>query len=858
MNPIRIKLLGQTALVLSLLTLIALAIGSYLEWQEFRRAAGLVTETRQILILNRELLTHLDEAETGQRGYLLTGQLHYLEPYSTAIQEIPNYLDDLARAVQTQPDISAQVTALGKLTHQKLDELRLTIDLQNSRGLKAALEMVGTDLGKRVMDHIREVSARISSAEEDRREQAWSELNRTALFTRWLALFGTLVLAGLVGVGSIMLGRAVKEQERLTGAAANARDLLRTTLYSIGDAVIATDGSGGVSMMNPVAERLTGYSEKDALALPAEKVFHIVNEETREEVESPIRRVLREGRVVGLANHTVLIDRSGRDIPVDDSGAPIRDRRGAIDGVVLVFRDVSERKKAEEALRDSERRFRMVADSAPVMIWSESPEGMREYFNRPWLEFRGRSLEQEAGQGWKEGIHPEDRASHESLLEVAFRSRQPYSLEYRLRRADGQYVWVLSRGTPRFDNRGEFLGYIGTCVDIEESKRSEEKMREAAKLESLGVLAAGIAHDFNNLLVGILGGASLLQDYIPEENAPARELVQGLERAGERAASLVKQILAYSGHGRFVVERLDLPQQVREIASLISASIPKNVALRFELTEGIAPIEADAAQIQQIVMNLVINAAEAAGPEGGWVRLSTEEREIGPGEVTGAAASEPLAPGRHVVLQVADNGCGMDPATRSRIFDPFFTTKFTGRGLGLAAVLGIVRGHQGAITVESEAGRGATFTVLLPAAKTPAAPAALPDAAPFSGFGKILVVDDEDVVRRVADTALTRMGFDVLHAVNGNEAVEVFRRQANDARLVVLDMNMPGISGEETIRELRRVRQDVPIVISSGYTEAEAIERFGDMIQGFLHKPYQIPELARAVRTALERGSGPA
>ena len=856
MKPNRIKRLGQAALVLSLVALAALAVGSYLEWRQFQASTQLVAGTRQILDLNQALLTHLVDAETGQRGYLLTGQDRYLDPYRAAIQQVPKDLGALVAATQRQPEIASQVATLRTLTGQKLDELRITLALQNANGPKAALEFVGTDLGQRVMNRIREASDRLGTAEEDRRDHAWSALESQALLTRWLALAGTLLLAVLVGLGATMLGRAVEEQERLTGAAASARDLLRTTLYSIGDAVIATDGNGAVSMMNPVAERLTGFSENESLALPSEKVFHIVNEATRAEVESPIRRVLREGRVVGLANHTVLIHRTGRDVPVDDSGAPIRDRAGAVNGVVLVFRDVSERKKAEEALRQSERRFRMVADSAPVMIWSETPGGMRDYFNRPWLEFRGRSAEQEDGEGWKEGIHPEDLARHESLLDTAFRARQPYSLEYRLRRGDGQYGWVLSRGLPRFDDHGEFLGYIGTCVDIEESKRAEEKVRQTAKLESLGVLAGGIAHDFNNLLVGILGGASLLEDYIPEDS-PARELVIGLERAGERAASLVKQILAYSGHGRFVVEPLDLSHQVKEIASLISASIPKNVALKFALSDRLSPIVADAAQIQQIVMNLVINAAEAAAPEGGWVQLWTEEREVRAGEVVGAGGSEPLAPGRYAVLTVSDNGCGMDASTRSKIFDPFFTTKFTGRGLGLAAAQGIVRGHQGAITVESEPGRGAKFQVLLPVADAPAAASALPAAESFSGSGKVLVVDDEEVVRRVVEAALVRMGFDVLHAENGNEAVEVFRHEAGEAKLIVLDMNMPGISGEETIRELRRIRPGVPILISSGYTESEAIERFGDTIQGFLHKPYQFSEMARAIQAVLraERGA---
>jgi len=714
MDPVRVKRLGLAALALSLLTLVVVGILSYDNWRQFRAAAGAVVGARAVAVLNDSLMADLADAETGQRGFLLTGRQEYLEPYNRGAERASRDLTGLSAALRNDPLATAQLEELGGLVAQKLGELRSTIEIRRTKGLAEAMRVVETDLGMRAMDRIRAVSAAIEERAQGDREVSWSELERQALISRWLMLIGALALAAFVAAGTVALNRALRAQEALAASAARSRDLLGATLYSIGDAVITTDASGAVRRMNPVAERLTGYAEEEARGLPCEQVFKIVNEQTRAEVESPVGRVLRDGKVTGLANHTVLIARSGQAVPIDDSGAPIAGPDGAVEGVVLVFRDITERRRAQDALIESERRFRMLADFAPVMIWSETPDGNREYFNRPWLEFRGRTPEQERGAAWKEGIYADDRARHDLLLANASAARRPFSLEYRLQRADGHYLWVLSRGVPRFGADGEFLGYIGTCTDIDESKLAEEKVRQAAKLESLGVLAGGVAHDFNNLLVGIMGSASLLEEYVPE-GSTASELVTTLQQASERAAKLTRQMLAYSGRGRFQVEILDLSRQVREIMALIQASIPKSVNVRLDLAEQLPAIEADASQIQQIVMNLAINAAEACSP-GGSVQIATGVQTVGEAGMADAAVGEGLRAGAYAVLTVADTGAGMDAKTKARIFDPFFTTKFTGRGLGLAAVAGIVRGHQGAITVESSPGRGSTFRVYLPAA----------------------------------------------------------------------------------------------------------------------------------------------
>ena len=851
MHPSQVKRLGLSALALALLTLLVIGYFSLANWRRFREAAEIVPQVRRVIELNDSLLAHVVDAETGQRGFLLTNRAEYLAPYHTAIQAIYPELDELARLTSGNPEQARRVRTIRSLVDLKLAELRDTIDLRRNVGLDAALAVVQTDFGHHTMTRLREAVRDLGAHEEDRRLTSWADLEEDAAIVRWLTLLGSFLLAGLVVAGAVTLGRAARRQEMLTEAAANARDLLYTTLHSIGDGVVSTDPEGRVTFLNPVAERLTGFDGAEAQGRPIEEVFRIVNEETRATVENPVRRVLREGKVVGLANHTVLVSRSGADIPIDDSGAPIRSHTGKVEGAVLVFRDVTARRKADEELRLSERRFRMVADSAPVMICSDDANGERDYCNLPWLQFTGRTFEQEMRHGWHEGIHPDDRARTIETFERVFRERQPLTFEFRLRKRDGHYAWILGRKVPRIGPRGEFLGYIGSYTDIDDRRRAEERMRHAAKLESLGVLAGGIAHDFNNLLVAIMGNASLLEDEIPA-GTPAREMLESVIKASERAAMLTRQILAYSGQGRFVVEPLDISEQVKQITALLQASLAKSVEVRLDLAAGLPPVEADASQIQQLIMNLVVNAAEAIGSRAGLVELVTGDEVVDAAEISQWVLADNVQPGRFVVLTVRDNGVGMDAQTQARIFDPFFTTKFTGRGLGLAAALGITRGHSGGIKLVSAPGKGTTFQVFLPAAAAIAGIEAAPaPSEPFRGSGSVLVVDDEDMVREAARHSLERAGYTALLASSGAQAVETLKGHADEVQMIVLDMTMPGLTGEETLERLRSIRPDIPIIVSSGYSELVAQRRFGNRIDGFLQKPYTVTDFGRVVQAAL-------
>ncbi len=407
----------------------------------------------------------------------------------------------------------------------------------------------------------------------------------------------------------------------------------------------------------------------------------------------------------------------------------------------------------------------------------------------------------------------------------------------------------------------ELLAFVAESIGVGiERKRVEEERREfetqiqlGQKLESLGVLAGGIAHDFNNLLTGILGNADLAIMEIGPDTSVAGHLKE-IKTTAERAADLSRQMLAYSGRGSFVIEPIALNGIVTEMVHLLEVSISKKVAMRYDLDEALPDMVGDVTQIRQVIMNLITNASDAIGDEEGLITISTGWLDCERADFTGVYLDDQLEEGAYVYLEVADTGCGMDDETRKRVFDPFFTTKFTGRGRGLASAIGIIRGHKGAVRVDSKPGKGTRFRVLFPSGGEPAVrPAASHSTeVEWEGRGTVLVVDDEEAIREVGSLMLEQAGFEVITACDGVEAVDVYRERADEITCVLLDLTMPRLGGEETYRELRQIREDVCVVLSSGYSELEVGERFeGQGVAGFVQKPYLAAELIGRVKQAI-------
>jgi PAS domain S-box-containing protein len=527
----------------------------------------------------------------------------------------------------------------------------------------------------------------------------------------------------------------------------------------------------------------------------------------------------------------------------------------------VISYDVTERKRAEAALRESEERFRTLVESQGEGIGVVDEQERFVFVNPAAEEIFGVTRGSLAGRTLLEFLDEADRR----LVEVQSgqrRAGEKSVYELAIRRPDGAERVLMVTATPRFWEDGAYAGTLGVFRDVTDLKRAEaerlgleRQMQQTQKLESLGVLAGGVAHDFNNLLTSILGNASLAQAELAADGSGQH--LREIEEAARRAADLCRQMLAYAGKGRFMIEQLDLNDVIEKMLQLLRTSTSKKAVLKLDLGTGLPAVRGDATQIRQILMNLITNASESLGEGEGVIAVSTTARHCTSAELREGLLRQELPAGRYVCVEVTDTGCGMDPETQRRIFEPFFTTKFTGRGLGLSAVLGIVRGHQGTLQLESRPGEGTTFRVWFPAAPDAGAagvaPAAAVGRAPWRGSGVVLLVDDEEGVRKVGQRMLERLGFEVVTAADGDEALERYRERKKPFALVLLDLTMPRRDGAETLVELRRLDPGVRVMIASGYTEVDVAGRFaGQELAGFVQKPFDLVELQSRLRAALE------
>lgn len=548
----------------------------------------------------------------------------------------------------------------------------------------------------------------------------------------------------------------------------------------------------------------------------------------------------------GLAHHWLV-----HKFPFKDSVG-----RKFIGGIAT---DITDRKASEEALRNSELRFRSVWDNSADGMRLTDQDGTIVAVNKAFCKLSGMSATELVGQPLSI-TYECDPETVMSVYRARFSTRTiPQLLERTVAFRNGLTLDVEFANS-FIDLEGQPPLCLGIFRDISARKHHEEqrlmierKLLDGQKLESLGILAGGIAHDFNNLLTGILGNAGLCLMQT-SEISPIRPYLDNVEKICMQAADLCKQMLAYSGRGHFVIQKVNLNSLVEEMTQLLRISIAKKVTLKFDLSEKLPVVEADAAQIRQVLMNLIINASEAIGDKNGVITIRTGVMKADRAYLSETYLSPDLPECDYVYLEVADSGCGMSAATKAKIFDPFFTTKFTGRGLGLAAVLGIVRGHKGVLKVYSELGSGTTFKMLLPCLDVDA-PESQSSAAPITqwrGSGTILVVDDEESVRAISARMLELFGFTVLLAADGREGVEIYRQNQEKIEAVILDMTMPHLNGEEVFREIRRIRNDARVMLVSGYNEQDATDRFaGKGLDGFLQKPFKPDELRDKLREIL-------
>ena len=663
------------------------------------------------------------------------------------------------------------------------------------------------------------------------------------------------------------LRQRVKELEGVDVARVTAEDALREAerrfqvfVNNAPEAIFVANKTGRFVDVNPAACRMTGYRSEELCTMSmadlaprqdqlSSGMQHLdsVRETGTGGGEYPI--VQKDGRIVWLSMSAVLLER----------------------GRVLAFcRDVTERREAEARATQLQVLLDAVIAQSTIPMAVALPDGTLEIINDACLELLGIADE----PAWRRGLnlleHPiswqhldadgEEIPQDQLPIAKALMGEPSRNVEMRIRRKDGSERWISVHGVPIRDERDNVIASFVAFPDITERKEAETKrvqletqIQQSQKLESLGVLAGGIAHDFNNLLMGILGNAGLaLMDV--DSSSPARESIAGIETAALRAKELTSQMLAYSGRGRFVIEVVDLPDVVAGMMHLLEVSISKTVILRTDFSPEAPPVEADVTQLRQIVMNLITNASEAIEDNSGAITLTTGAMQCDRECLKDTYLAEDLPEGVYTYLEVSDTGCGMDSETTARIFEPFFTTKFSGRGLGLAAVLGIVRGHKGALRVTSEPGRGTHIRVLFPAAdpadKQKREPSS--EALVVGSGATVLLVDDEETVRLVGGRMLERLGYTVVTASDSREALEIYQKDPARFACVMLDQTMPHMGGKECLHRLRELTPDVRVVLSSGYSEHELADRYaGEKLAGFIQKPYLPSALAKVLKSAL-------
>ncbi|MGZ8429892.1 MAG: PAS domain S-box protein [Candidatus Deferrimicrobiaceae bacterium] len=671
-----------------------------------------------------------------------------------------------------------------------------------------------------------------------------------------------LMAGGIAGVTTILLLSALEadlsRRRRMETSLRENEERYRALFHQASDGIFLLSSDGKLLDLNESYARMHGYRVEEMVGM---ELQDFDTSQTTQMAPERMRRLLAGETLIFEVEHH---HRDGHVFPLEVSARRIS--FGGRSSIHCLHRDITDRKRAEKALKESEERLLVAQKIARLGYYGFDVATGTFTISKIVDDIFGIGDDYRLDvEGWSRLVHPEERRSmrHYFLHDVLAKKR-PFDREYRIvRESDKSVRWVHGLGKVEYDSRGRPIKMIGTIQDVtvrkevEEEKRSlERQVRQAQKMESLGVLAGGIAHDFNNLLMVILGHA----EQALKETSPlsaARKNLTEITTAVERAADLCRQMLSYAGQSEFVLERVGLRELVEEMVHLLQTAISKKAILNLSLERGLPSIEGDPSQIRQVVMNLIINASEAIGDRSGVITVSAGSTLCDEEYLRKTELRDHLAPGLYVHLEVTDTGSGMDAGTRARIFEPFFSTKFTGRGLGLAVVMGIVHAHGGALKVYSEPGKGTTFKVLFPALTEGEDATRSRESSRLTawrGKGTVLLVDDEESLVALGARMLEDLGFTVLTASDGLQAVERYRERGKEIDLVLMDLTMPRMDGVEAFGELRRLNPDVRVVLASGYSHEDVASRFaGKGLSAILQKPYTLLRLRESLAVLLPK-----
>ena len=678
-----------------------------------------------------------------------------------------------------------------------------------------------------------------------------------------------LVLSGTFVASILLRLKNLSRQNELSQALLLAehqqrqiRDEIRTTLYGIGDGVIATDNAGLITRMNRVAERLTGWHEDEALGLPLAAVYQVIHEESGEQVMLPFNREGREGSIVAANNHLLLIARNGVRYPIAHSGAPIRDDAGAMNGVVLVFHDQTKKKAMEKARAESARRYSELIENLNDFIWETGTDGRYSFASSRSMDLLGYPPEELVGKSWLDILNMEDEPREVvERFKTTLANQQPYSQLCRtFVRKDGGQVVLESSATPTFDQHGRFLGYRGVSRDVtlrvkavKEQQRLQDQLLQAQKMETVGRLAGGVAHDFNNMLTVICGHTEMTLQQLGKNHSLYKRLSE-VHQAALHSAALTRQLLAFARKQVIAPRIIDLNETIAGTLKMLHRLIGEHIILGWQPEPDLWLVRMDVTQVGQILTNLAVNTHDAIDGVG-HLTIATSNVSVMRQDCAGYPD---LAPGDYVQLTVTDDGCGMDQATQAKIFEPFFTTKDDGRGtgLGLATVYGIVNQNGGIIRVDSAPGRGTTFNIILPRVQGAGDPVlARTEVIESRKNETILLVEDEPAILELGTFILKEQGYSVLAVPTPVKAIQLAQEYQGPIDLLLTDVIMPEMNGRDLADTIAESRPTTKVLFMSGYT-ADMLTPRGVLEPNvqFLEKPFSVDGLTGKVRRVLDHG----
>ncbi len=832
-----ILLIGLAFLVVAIFGLFSFIDTSRVQFEERQ-----ITKIFAIREATHKLLSTVKEIETAQRGFIITGQQHYLEPYFSGLNEIETELNGLKALIDDRPPQQTRVDTLEKLIEEKKRVLKQTIDLRTSsenpeEAFKKAQELVVTDAGKQIMDRIKSVTQEILDNESSQHEQKRRESNNRAAYTKTLIVGGNIMALLIAAMAAVAWRRSSRQREVAEQELLNSEAELGAIIESANEGIIAFDHDFRIRLMNPAAAKIHLCEAGEMIG---RSLLDLVPERFRDFIGGNINEFVQSGETRQKFENGIGVRKDQTEFPLE--GMLTRSRIQGWDFITLMFRDTSDQQQIETLIHqqgeflDQIRNPIQLCDLEDrIIYWNKESE---KVFGIPAKEACGKNVVQLiyptfAGQ-WNE-----QRATLHSQGQVA--------CEWQLLDKDYRPLVVELRRSLIGDRFGIPTAQLIINVDVTARKNEELRDRRVQRLESIGTLAGGVAHDLNNVLTPILMSAKLLK----RAGTDREKLADIIVSSADHGSKMIKKLLAFAGGEAGERGQIDVSEIINESQQILRHTLPTNIQLSVACDQDLRPVNGDATEISQVLMNLAINARDAM-PGGGNIRFRAENVNV---DDRRSCQTGILQAGSYVQVMISDNGSGISPEIMDKIFDPFFTTKAQGKGtgLGLATTLGIVHSYGGEIQIDSEVGRGSRFTIYFPASDLkPGASSVACEGVGAGGEGRqILVVDDEPLILETAKASLELGGYRVRIAICGKEAVEIYQNESGEFDLVVLDVMLPGMDGSETQQALRAINPDVKIIASSGLMKPGTEGSWLDDVNGFLAKPYTDEQLLQVVSQVL-------